>query len=479
MSNRSAQMRQYLIKQGYTQSSTPSGQPDYADETIASTPVNHQGAVDFINSGPEKKSVKGFLSNIPKSGANLVKNVANAVIHPVQTVKALGKQALGGAEKLIPGRQGAETDFEGLTHYIKSRYGSLAALKETAYDDPVGLAADFATFLEGGGALIKAAGNATKVSKVGRAGSVVSDSAKLVNPLTAPTEVAKALIPKNVAKTEATRLYESAAKPSRTYTKAERTALVEEGLNESLLVSASGRTKAVNKLAEVNDQIDKVVNTAAKHGETVSLNEMLKPLEEIKRYYANSDTPSEFFKQIDDYELQVRQDWGGLTKDKTTGKLVGVQDAKIPIDKAQAIKRNIYKQLGDAAYGEMKSVLKENKKALARGAKEQIAALHPELKGLNAKDAALMDLTDVLENAVERIGNRELFGLREYAALAVSPKMLIVSILDNPAVKSRIAILLNKVAEGTAKPGVLRRAAAPTGALKRTQATDETQRNSP
>lgn len=139
----------------------------------------------------ENKSVGGFVKNIFKSGGELIKNTAQAVIHPVKTAHTLADTALGVVEKVIPGRQGAETEADALGSFLKERYGSFDAIKETAYNDPVGFLLDASTVLGGGGAILKTAGTARKLEGVVRAGQVASDVSRVVDPLNAAGKILK------------------------------------------------------------------------------------------------------------------------------------------------------------------------------------------------------------------------------------------------------------------------------------------------
>lgn len=125
---------------------------------------------------PEKKSVGGFIGNIFKSGADLVGGVGSALLHPIQTAKGLGGVALGTAEKLIPGQQGAEKYADAVGSFFKDRYGGASNIGNTLYKDPVGVLADLSTVLTGGGAL------ASKLGTVGK----LTDFANI------PTKAAKA-----------------------------------------------------------------------------------------------------------------------------------------------------------------------------------------------------------------------------------------------------------------------------------------------
>lgn len=128
------------------------------------------------------------VKNIPKSayeyGAGMVKGVG-----------AIGRTAIGAAEKLIPGRQGYEESFESFLTGVSSpetykaiggmladRYGSIEAAKRTFATDPVGFAADVSTVLTAGGAaagkIPALAGMGQKAVRIGLAMEPVTVASK-------------------------------------------------------------------------------------------------------------------------------------------------------------------------------------------------------------------------------------------------------------------------------------------------------------
>jgi hypothetical protein len=121
---------------------------------------------------------------------------------------------------------------------------------------------------------------------------------------------------------------------------------------------------------------------------------------------------------------------------------------------AQTMKQGTYTVL-KGKYGEQGSASVEAQKALARGLKEEIATQFPEISGLNQAESKLLDLQPVLERAVNRISNHQLIGIGTpvsgAAATAVTGStsvgkvaMVAKAVLDNPAVKSRLAIAVSK-----------------------------------
>lgn len=92
------------------------------------------------------------LRNAPGSAGEFVSNIAEALLHPVETAKAVGQVAAGGAAKL--GIGDADTAaFDNLTQFFVDRYGSVEGVKRTLAEDPVGFLADLSTVLTAGGAV--------------------------------------------------------------------------------------------------------------------------------------------------------------------------------------------------------------------------------------------------------------------------------------------------------------------------------------
>lgn len=125
---------------------------------------------------PEKKSVGGFIKNIGSSGADLIGGIVKDLTNPVQTATGLGKIALGAGQKLV-GYEGEAADtVDQIIDFYKTRYGK--DIKETLYNDPVGVLADLSTVLGGGGALLRGAGKLAKFSEVANATGAASKAVR-------------------------------------------------------------------------------------------------------------------------------------------------------------------------------------------------------------------------------------------------------------------------------------------------------------
>lgn len=121
-----------------------------------------------------KRSVGGFVSNIPSSAVRLGEGLLNAAVNVVDTkgnntignIMDIGAGALQNAlpktfvdfvnsgdspEKAASVKRAVDA-ANAMGGFLKERYGSLEKIKTTLYNDPVGAAADLSTLFTGGGA---------------------------------------------------------------------------------------------------------------------------------------------------------------------------------------------------------------------------------------------------------------------------------------------------------------------------------------
>jgi hypothetical protein len=113
----------------------------------------------------------------------------------------------------------------------------------------------------------------------------------------------------------------------------------------------------------------------------------------------------------------------------------------IPVQLAQELKQGTYRAIGSKGYGELKTADIENQKTLARGLKEEVARAVPGIAELNARDSALIDASNVLENRLATTGNRGL----GVGSLAPGTGQLMAWLIDhNDAAKGALAQLLYK-----------------------------------
>lgn len=239
----------------------------------------------------------------------------------------------------------------------------------------------------------------------------------------------------------ARRWYQSALKPSTTTNPTKLAGAITGGLENGIPISKGG-------LAKLGDLIDDVNN---KISQEIAKN----PNQPISKFAVASrlgDTANQFATQVNpNADLDAVSQSGN--------EFLENQPNQIPAADAQAMKKGTYQQLKSKAYGELKGASIESQKALARGLKEELANAFPELNDLNAKDSQLINLDGMLERAVNRIGNHQIFGIGTplaaagTKALTGSNKMAAAAaftkaILDDPYIKSKMAIALNRGSNG-------------------------------
>lgn len=127
------------------------------------------------------------LKSTPQSAVNLAKDIAQPVLHPIETATNIGNIGKGVMQKLgIMSGEDAKPYADAVGKFLVDRYGSGEAIKKTIATDPVGMAADIATVLGGGElALARASG------AVGKAGQVAGAAGRAVDPLSAIGAAAK------------------------------------------------------------------------------------------------------------------------------------------------------------------------------------------------------------------------------------------------------------------------------------------------
>lgn len=138
---------------------------------------------------PEEKprSLGGFVGNIFKSGGNLLKGTADALIHPVRTVETLGKIGLGTISNIgqflgLDDGTGKNNQLvDQIAQMYKQRYGK--DLGKTIYEDPVGVLADLSVILGGGAGLAGGVAKLGKATETANLASKVGGFASKIDPL--------------------------------------------------------------------------------------------------------------------------------------------------------------------------------------------------------------------------------------------------------------------------------------------------------
>jgi hypothetical protein len=236
---------------------------------------------------------------------------------------------------------------------------------------------------------------------------------------------------------------------------------VQTGLREAIPVGKKGLEKTTGTIDDINAEIANRIQTKSNQlGPVISPGKVAQRVEDVRPTFEQQVNPEPDLTALDKSKQQFIEKHstaapytkiapnpygngagqGGFVPNGT-----GVTRIEEPMTlaEAQAEKQGTYTQLRKK-YGELGSADVEAQKSLARGLKEEIASRVPELAGLNARDSALIDLQSQLEKMVAREGNKNLLGLVP-ATMSHNPfGFLATLMLDNPAIKSRVAIALDR-----------------------------------
>jgi hypothetical protein len=351
----------------------------------------------------EPKSVGGFLSNAVTSTGNLIGQAASAVAHPVQTLKAMGSIPIGLYEKAGgplpapgPGDVDAAKQVDAMIDHFKQRYGSLDRAKETLYNDPAGFLGDLSAAaggaggaLRGTGAVADAAGAARAASMLGETGKALGTVSEVTNPLTVPTKVA-GRVAAPAAEATADLLRRSALKGGYAVTApAGDVRGASQAMRESgIPFSEAGVNKVGQALQELRYAIGKRIQAFQQAGGTVDPNRVQLRGDELLARKTMQVYPTEDVRAVKKVQDVFGQNWPG----------------PIPADVAQELKVGSGAELG-GKYGQASTAQIEAEKALTRGLKEELELQIPELAGMNAKQAKLINLEDILGKAVNKYVN--------------------------------------------------------------------------
>ncbi len=134
---------------------------------------------EFTPKNVALETAKGTAGVIARSGGKLIGDVAQAALHPIQTLQGVGGVILGGAQKLIPGEQQNEKQFNAVGDLYKKRYGGAENIATTVAEDPIGFLSDVAM----GAGAVGAAAKISKIPSLAEAGKVSTEFARGIDPI--------------------------------------------------------------------------------------------------------------------------------------------------------------------------------------------------------------------------------------------------------------------------------------------------------
>ena len=225
------------------------------------------------------------------------------------------------------------------------------------------------------------------------------------------------------------------------------------GLKEKIWLTQGGVEKVANRIDDFEAMLGDAIEAGKSKG-GIAVNEVVKYVDEAREFFQNQANRKEAklaMQYLDDLKKGFRKDFGPY----------------MSLDKAQKVKVATGQEL-KKYYNTMSSSAIEGEKQLVRGLKEKIVEKAPIVGDINARLSNLYKFDVALQKAVNRSKNLNLLGLgTKFGAAAAGSKGALVGILadlvDNPAIKSGVAINLDRLAGKTG--GVIKNAKIPIASL--------------
>ena len=247
----------------------------------------------------------------------------------------------------------------------------------------------------------------------------------------------------------AEKLYQSALKPSTAIQPGKVQELVQTGLNEKILLTQHAKDVVAGKIDALDDAIGNAIQFAEDSGKTVSASEIKPFIESSKKFFGTQfdvKAGEKAISELDDFYTNFVTKYGD----------------ELPPTVAQQLKRDTMALLR-MSYGQLSTVSFEGQKAGAAGLRTGIEKATEGVAGeINKKMAKFIELDEVLDKAVTRFGNSNLFSLTgsvigTAAAGGGFPGVVaagLSSLLELPHLKSAAAIVLNELGKMSSKTGV-------------------------
>lgn len=419
-------------------------------------------ALNAIQQPPPQQSIQqqpqdysfspmNMISNIPSSAVNMAGNVAQAVMHPIDTAQGMGNLAAGGlynanqylsentpewmqfmAEPIGGGEvfgKDQEKMAEAAGGALADRYGGIEETLKTLESDPVGVVGDVAGVVSLGGMLAKS----PALTTIGAA----------LDPVNLASNTIKSALSSAIPKGTAANMYERAAKFSTTLSDKERGALVDTALKYDLPPTSKGVAALDDQIGIVDNAIDSLIRESASSGETISSQALFSALKELRQKKGGPLIEAKKdLRAINRYAKDMAESIKRTGKDRLTAQ------------ELQDIKRDTYAKISWDAKRQTGTPIKEDTyKAIAKGAKEGVEQLIPEVGALNRQYGELLELKPRLQQAAARIENRDIIGIKAPLSVAAGGAIDpmagaaagILSILDRPKVSASIAMAINEL----------------------------------
>jgi hypothetical protein len=377
-----------------------------------------------------------MIGNFPGSAANVGREIATAVMNPVDTAKGLmgllesvgnkfGRvvgNKLGAmiSDDYVPqpvqGEEGADAAWDMLVE----RYGGVEQIQRTIEEDPAGFLLDLS---------VVGAGPITTVTTAG----------KVTGPMARAAWQSGAKLPTAKGRN-----------PTQT-----RRQNVSTALEQQLMPTEKGVARLESKISDLNAQVDKIIQAGEDAGVTVPISQVLANLDDLRRSKSGMRLEAPGDLQVID---QIRE--GFLEHARNLGK------TEFTAAELQAFKQDIYSKINyDAKRQVADPIREEARKTVARSAKEELNRILPELADLNRQLGELYQLQPDLARVTNRISNRNTIGLTAPLNIAAGGGMgtllgggtggvigttigVIAAAANNPRVITRAGLLIDRLKKG-------------------------------
>lgn len=191
-------------------------------------------------------------------------------------------------------------------------------------------------------------------------------------------------------------LMQTAVKPSSTLPPSKVSRAMSTMLEEGIYPTSSGMEKAGKIAGGLDDSVDDILSGSSANVGVASIGSRLRePFNKAKTQV----NPMADMQAVRDTWDEFRN--SPLIKGKT----------EIPVATAHAIKKGTYESLGKKSFNEIGTSSVEAQKALARGAREEVAAAVPEVQPLLGRQADVMNVKEVAGTRALIEANKNPLGL--------------------------------------------------------------------
>ena len=389
------------------------------------------------------------VDNLMPSALNLAGDLANTVMHPIDTATGIYDLGSGVVSKIGGFDWEEEATADAVGKHYSDRYGSPSAIGNSISNDPVGVWADVA----GAVGMLPA-----KLGKVGKVGAIARglDPANLVTNAAIGGGTVAAKYAQNlgaISKHKPTNLMESALKFSTAkYTPEQRTQMVQTLLDGEYMPTKKGVDALNDRVNTINNEIDTSIDSIPELENMTPREDLLSNIPAVMNDFAGS---SHAFPEVNRKAINSVQDRFMAQPETEFMEAANVAPALTP-RAVQDLKKNLYQDIKWDSSNMKDKPLAENEamRAIAQSAKERVEQLTPNVKDLNKELGALLEVRDPFNQSTNRISNRDVMGIGIPIKATVGGvtggaggALLggLVGAVDTPTFKPRIANRLNKM----------------------------------